>query len=284
MPSRTGPPAGRISGGAPGRVPGGPPRAPGAPPSRPPAIVPRQAAGAAPAKPAEEEERGRRRKRFKKDVQVLEEGKPNRTRVITTKKRAFKEYELIREVQDDQTLTIEFEPRSKSGKPRIGKTEITVPKAIKRKIRISEAILVGELAKRMGIKGTEIIKKLMELGMMVTLNQAIDAEAASLVATEFGYEIEKTGLEIEDLIEEQEERSEDLTSPASGGHDHGACGPRQDLSPGRDSPDQRDGGRSGRHHPAYRGLRSRGGSPSRSSFWTRPAMRRLRRCAPAGRR
>ena len=210
MPSRTGPPAGRISGGAPGRAPGGPPRGPGAPPSRPPAIVPRQAAGAAPAKPAEEEERGRRRKRFKKDVQVLEEGKPNRTRVITTKKRTFKEYELTREVQDDQTLTIEFEPRSKSGKPRIGKTEITVPKAIKRKIRISEAILVGELAKRMGIKGTEIIKKLMELGMMVTLNQAIDAEAASLVATEFGYEIEKTGLEIEDLIEERKERSEDL--------------------------------------------------------------------------
>jgi len=143
-------------------------------------------------------------------VQVLEEGKPNRTRVITTKKRTFKEYELTREVQDDQTLTIEFEPRSKSGKPRIGKTEITVPKAIKRKIRISEAILVGELAKRMGIKGTEIIKKLMELGMMVTLNQAIDAEAASLVATEFGYEVEKTGLEIEDLIEERKERSEDL--------------------------------------------------------------------------
>lgn len=211
MPSRTGPPAGRISGGAPGRAPGGPSRAPGAPPpSRPPAIIPRQAAGAAPAKPVEEEERGRRRKRFKKDVQVLEEGKPNRTRVITTKKRAFKEYESTRGVQDDQTLTIEFEPRSKSGKPRIGKTEITVPKAVKRKIRISEAILVGELAKRMGIKGTGIIKKLMELGMMVTLNQAIDAEAAALVAAEFGYEIEKTGLEIEDLIEEREERSEDL--------------------------------------------------------------------------
>jgi len=209
-PSRTGPPAARIFGGTPGRAPAGPPRAPGAPSSRPAAILPRQATGTAPAKPAEEEERGRRRKRFKKDVQVLEEGKPNRTRVITTKKRAFKEYDFIREIQDDQTVTIEFEPRAKTAKPRTGKTEITVPKAIKRKIRISEAILVGELAKRMGIKSSEIIKKLMELGMMVTINQAIDAEAASLVATEFGYEIEKTGLEIEDLIEEREERSEDL--------------------------------------------------------------------------
>jgi translation initiation factor IF-2 len=212
MPSRIGPPAGRAPGAGPGRVPGGPPKAPGAPPSRPPAILPRQTAGATPAKPPDEEERGRRRKRFKKDVQVLEEGKPNRTRVITTKKRTFKEHDFIREVQDDPTLTIESEPRSKPGKPRTGRTEITVPKAIKRKIRISEAILVGELAKRMGVKGSEIIKKLMELGMMVTINQAIDAEAASLVATDFGYEIEKTGLEIEDLIEEREERSEDLTS------------------------------------------------------------------------
>ena len=45
---------------------------------------------------------------------------------------------------------------------------------------------------------------------MVTINQAIDAEAASLVATDFGYEVEKTALEIEDLIEEQEEKAEDL--------------------------------------------------------------------------
>jgi len=207
-PSRTAVPPGR----APGRVPSGPSRAPGAPPPpRPPIILQRPAPGTAPAKPFEEEERGRRRKRLKKDVQVLEEGKPNKTRIITTKKRAFKEFDYIREEKDDHTFTVEFEPRVKAPKPRMGKTEITVPKAIKRKIRISEAILVGELAKRMGIKGSEIIKKLMDLGMMVTINQAIDVEAASLVATDFGYEIEKTALEIEDLIEEREESSEDLT-------------------------------------------------------------------------
>jgi translation initiation factor IF-2 len=49
----------------------------------------------------------------------------------------------------------------------------------------------------------------MALGLMVTINQAIDAEAASLVATDFGYEVEKTGLELEDLIEEREEKAED---------------------------------------------------------------------------
>ena len=146
-PSRTGAP--------PGRAPSGPPRAPGAPSSpRPPIILQRPAPGTAPPKPFEEEERGRRRKRLKKDVQVLEEGKPNKTRVITTKKRAFKEFDYVREEKDDHTVTVEFEPRQKAARPRMGKTEITVPKAIKRKIRISEAILVGELAKRMGIKGS----------------------------------------------------------------------------------------------------------------------------------
>jgi translation initiation factor IF-2 len=49
------------------------------------------------------------------------------------------------------------------------------------------------LAKRMGIKASEVIKKLMDLGLMVTINQAIDADAASLVATDFGYEVERTG-------------------------------------------------------------------------------------------
>ncbi len=158
----------------------------------------------------EEEERGRRRKRLKKDVEVHEEGKPQRVRVITTKKRAFKEHDYLREERGARIFPFDREQRGKGPKPKLGKPEATVPKAIKRKIRISEAILVGELAKRMGIKASEVIKKLMELGLMVTINQAIDADAASLVATDFGYEVEKTGFEIEDLVEEKEVSSGDL--------------------------------------------------------------------------
>jgi len=71
------------------------------------------------------------------------------------------------------------------------KTEITVPKAVKRRLRLDEAITVGNLAKRMGIKATEVIRKLMELGLMATLNQAIDFDTAALVAAEFSYETEK---------------------------------------------------------------------------------------------
>ena len=188
----------------------GPAPAPIKPPPAPPKppIILQRPAPAIIKLPGEEEEKGRRRKKFKKDVQVLEEGE--RVRVITTKKRAFREHDFLREERGARTFSSEREAKARGPKVNIGKPEATVPKAIKRKIRISEAILVGELAKRMGIKAAEVIKKLMELGLMVTINQAIDSEAAALVATDFGYEVEKTGIEIEDLVEEQEERSEDL--------------------------------------------------------------------------
>jgi len=177
---------------------------------KPPIILQRPAPAAG--RPAmEEEERGRRKRRLRKDVQVLEEGKPHRVRIITTKKHTLREHDYGQEERVLKVFPGEWEPRIKIPKPKMAKPESTIPKAIKRKIRISEAILVGELAKRMGIKSSEVIKKLMDLGLMVTINQAIDADAASLVATDFGYEVEKTGLEIEDLIEEKEERTEDLT-------------------------------------------------------------------------
>jgi translation initiation factor IF-2 len=185
-------------------------KAPAPPASQPPIILQRPTPAGVRPSPGEEE-KARRKRRLKKDVEVLEEGKPNRVRVITTKKRAFKEFDHVREDESARPFVFEREPRGKAGpKVKMAKPEITIPKPIKRKIRVTEAILVGELAKRMGVKASEVIKKLMELGLMVTINQAIDAEAASLVATDFGYEVEKTGLEIEDLMEDKEERPEDL--------------------------------------------------------------------------
>jgi len=90
------------------------------------------------------------------------------------------------------------------------KPEITVPKAVKRRIRLDEAVTVANLARRMGVKANEVIKKLMELGLMATLNQAIDFETASLVATEFNYEAEKTGFEETEIIQAVADREEDL--------------------------------------------------------------------------
>lgn len=90
------------------------------------------------------------------------------------------------------------------------KTEVTVPKPIKRIIRIAEVIAVGDLAKRMGVKGGELIKKLMDMGVLVNINQPIDADVASLVAGEFGYEVERVSLERQELLERREDLPEQL--------------------------------------------------------------------------
>ncbi len=80
------------------------------------------------------------------------------------------------------------------------KTQITIPKAIKRRIKVDDTIVIADLAKRMGIKANELIKRLMNMGMMVTVNQTIDYDTASLLATEFGFEVEKAAFEEETVI------------------------------------------------------------------------------------
>ncbi len=89
-------------------------------------------------------------------------------------------------------------------------TEITVPKAIKRRIKVPEAVTVAELAKAMGVKGAELIKSLMDMGHMTNINQTIDFETASLIADEFSYELELDTFEDVTLIEETEDNPEDM--------------------------------------------------------------------------
>ena len=77
-------------------------------------------------------------------------------------------------------------------------------RAIKKRIKVYETITVGDLAHRMGVKSNVIIASLMNLGIMATVNQALDVDTASLVASEYGYEVgqgvteEQTVLDIED--------------------------------------------------------------------------------------
>ncbi len=87
------------------------------------------------------------------------------------------------------------------------KTQITTAKAIKRRVKIDETIVLSELAKRMGIKANEMIVKLMGMGVMATVNQTIDYDTAVLVAGEFNYEVEKASFE-EDVILKKTEKDD----------------------------------------------------------------------------
>ena len=112
-----------------------------------------------------------------------------------------------------------FDPAYKGSKKRGGKervssnankTEITVPKAIKRIIKISESISVGELAKRLGIKANDLIKSLMKMGMMVTINHQLDYDTAAILASEHDYEVENVAVDLDEILESTVDAPETL--------------------------------------------------------------------------
>jgi translation initiation factor IF-2 len=90
------------------------------------------------------------------------------------------------------------------------KTQITVAKAIKRRIKIDEAIVLADLAKRMGIKSSEIIKSMMAMGSMATVNQTIDFDTAALIASEFNYEVDRASFEEETVLKQEMDDPEKL--------------------------------------------------------------------------
>jgi len=68
-------------------------------------------------------------------------------------------------------------------------------------VRIEGRVSVGELARMLGAKAPEVQRKLMALGTMVSINQAIEAEVASKVAAEFGYEVQDVGFREDEFFE-----------------------------------------------------------------------------------
>ena len=90
--------------------------------------------------------------------------------------------------------------------------DVEKTEAEKKVIKVTEFITVGEIATMMDVSGNDIISACMSLGIMVTMNQRLDAEILTLVADEFGYAVEFVTAEIEESIQEQEDKPEDLLS------------------------------------------------------------------------
>ncbi|MCB0319655.1 MAG: translation initiation factor IF-2 [Bdellovibrionales bacterium] len=92
-------------------------------------------------------------------------------------------------------------------------TEITTPKASKRVIKMSELITVGDLAQQMSLKAGEVIKKLIELGVMATINQVVDQDTATIVAEEFGFLVESTSFDETEILDGEEQDTEESLQP-----------------------------------------------------------------------
>ena len=176
------------------------------PSAAPPVRRPAAGQPAAPAAPSADAARPPREGEAAKPVGgEAEKPKPGRHKKRVVKKQdvlEFREKEL-------RSGRIPKKKRALPGKEQ-RKTEITVPRASKRVVRISEVITVGDLAREMGIKAGDVIKKLMGLGMMASINQVLDVDTATLVAADFDYQVEnvafdaESALEIEHQVEEEE--------------------------------------------------------------------------------
>jgi translation initiation factor IF-2 len=192
---------------------------------RPPAAAPMQtqirkpAGGGAPAQPRAQgappsgaDARGvpaTADKKGKRAVEVVMDSTAAKKRTLIKQGIDKKDKKVrLREVEEEDSPRWKGDKRGAVVKMR--KTEITVPKAVKRRIRISEAIRVGDLAKQMGVRASDVINKLLNLGMMVTINQSIDVDAASLIATEFGYQVEAVTAEYDELLQRTEAEPRNL--------------------------------------------------------------------------
>jgi translation initiation factor IF-2 len=78
------------------------------------------------------------------------------------------------------------------------------------RVKITEFVQVGELAKKLNVRAPELIAKLMQLGVMATITQSIDAETATLLAAEYNCQVEVISLYEETLIQEEQDKPEDL--------------------------------------------------------------------------
>ncbi len=97
-----------------------------------------------------------------------------------------------------------FNPGEKKRTGKKGKqTEVTQAAAHKRVVEVADLISVGELAHQMAIKSGQVISKLFSMGMMVTVNQTIDIDTATLVANEFGFECKSVAFAEEGLLDEK---------------------------------------------------------------------------------
>ncbi len=156
-------------------------------------------------------EPSREKKKGKKGAKELEQGEDNR---FFKKKISFRKKEVV-----EGAALYRGQKRSQKGRKK-GKNKqavgqkplITVAKAIKRRIKIDDTIVLSDLAKRMGIKAADMIKTLMGLGVMVTVNQTIDFDTAVLVASEFDYEVERASFEEDTIIHAEEDDPDKLVN------------------------------------------------------------------------
>jgi translation initiation factor IF-2 len=180
---------------------------------RPPKVIEKETPVVVPQEPSTTVEDRKKGRKGKETPVVDLDRAPKKVAAAGKKKDTFKKVEIIE--KRERVFEPSFRPgkgkrREKDRGPDGRKTEITVPKAIKRIIKITESITVGEMAKRMGVKANDLIRALMKMGFMTTINHPLDFETASIIGTDFGYEVENVAIDLEEIVESMPDTAENL--------------------------------------------------------------------------
>jgi translation initiation factor IF-2 len=171
----------------------------------------------APQFPVAGEEWVGRKERSKYDEPEEEQGKPAAR--VNKQKRAnlnmrtllsqFEESDddietaVVEEEVQPRVFTPSLSHRSKRDMRRrrdLKKTQITTPRAQYRVVEMEGSITVAELGRQLAVKSTDIIKKLMAMGVMATVNQELDVDTSTLIASEYGFELKNKEKTVEDVL------------------------------------------------------------------------------------
>ncbi|MDZ7340564.1 MAG: translation initiation factor IF-2 [candidate division KSB1 bacterium] len=158
---------------------------------------------------APEEVLPKKKKKKKKKLQRLEEGElVERPKRKAKKKKRFVVSEAEVEESIRQTFAAMQEAaHAKKRRKKIRDTDEELEEEANI-LRVNEFISVGELATEIGVESSDVIKKCLELGMLVTINQRLDQETIQIVADEFGYQVEIIPEFGSDILEEEEEEDD----------------------------------------------------------------------------
>jgi len=175
---------------------------------------------------ANKEKRGRRR-RISKSPGAQDNFKDNRGKNKGKTPHVLKEEPSEEEVQRQVRETLEkLQGKSNKGKGakyrrekrdshrQKSEEEMMQLEAESKLLKVTEFVTVSEVATMMNVPVTQVISACMSLGMMVTMNQRLDAETLSIVAEEFGFDVEFVTADIEEAIQEEDDAPEDLKSRA----------------------------------------------------------------------
>ncbi|MDR3183841.1 MAG: translation initiation factor IF-2 [Prevotellaceae bacterium] len=180
-------------------------------------------------KPSSADSHKKKRERIKKDgkeridlnkeKQKTDKGPKKKDNKFKPVHKEVDEDAVHRQIKETYARMIEGKGKTKSSKYRREKRDIVSQRLTEEQerqeqestvLKLTEFVTVSELAIMMNVPAVKVIEACMNLGLMVSINQRLDAEALVVVAEEFGYTVEFVTVELQDAVKPDEDRPEDL--------------------------------------------------------------------------